>query len=90
MSWIKMLLDLGISIYEWSTAKTEEERAAKRADADKKYDAMFTFFEKGGEMDQTKASNDKAADDIVDGRFPKPAMSAPAVEHSHDVGNKTE
>lgn len=89
MNWIKMLLDLGISIYEWSTAKTEEERAAKRADADKKYDAMFTFFEKGGEMDQSKVSNDKGADDIVDNRFPQ-TKSAPAVPHTHDVGDKPE
>lgn len=79
MTWLKMLLELGVSIFEWSTAKTEEERARKRAEADKKYSDMFTFFEKGGEMDREKASNDAGADKILDDRFPK-TMSAPAVE----------
>jgi hypothetical protein len=76
-AWLKSLFELGISIWEWSTAKTEDERARKRAEADKKYSDMFTFFEKGGEIDREKASNDMAADAILDERFPKTSPDDP-------------
>lgn len=81
MSIVEKLFELGFKIYEWSVAKTEEEKARLRAEADQKYSAMFKFFEAGGEMDRTKAANDKAARDILDERFPPvPDESKPVVD----------
>jgi hypothetical protein len=68
MGWVEKLFELGYTIYAWATAKTEEEKARLRAEADKKYNDMYDFVKL--RMRNEAASNDKAADKILDDRFP--------------------